>query len=139
MYNTDLLRIKREANIDTLNLDFDTDLLAALEEASRWMDLKLSAYTAVPLTSPVLLIQDIEAKIGAGLFKERRTIPVEGERTRKHIIRETGETWLADYIKATYAPPAGANRAARMIHGKDYRRLRIDAAGQDTDETLEDI
>ncbi len=138
MYNTDLLRIKREANIDSTNPDFDTDLTAALEEASRWMDLRLSAYTTVPLASPVLLIQDIEAKIGAGLFKERRTVPVEGERTRKHIIRETGEAWLQDYITANFAPQAGVHRGGRMVHGKETRRLRIDAAGLGAQQTGED-
>ncbi len=138
MYNTDILRIKREANIESTNTDFDADLTAALEEASRWMDLKLSAYTTVPLTSPVPLILDIEAKIGAGLFKERRTVPVEGERTAKHITRKTGEDWLNDYISATFAPPAGIHRGARMVHGKETRRLRIDAAGLGAQQTGED-
>ena len=138
MYNLNLDKIRREANIDSTNEDFDEDLTAALSEASRWIDLRLQSYTTVPLAAPPEIILDVEAKIGAGLFKERKTVPVEGERTSKHIIRTTGEAWLQDYIAATYAPPAGADRAARLVHGKDSRRLRIDAAGQGTDYSSED-
>lgn len=135
MYNHNLDKVKREANVESDNEDFDEDLTAALHEAARWIDLKLSGYTTVPLANPPELILDIEAKIAAGLFKERKTVPVEGERTSKHIMRKTGEDWLQDYINATYSKP-GASRAARFCHGKDYRRLRIDAAGEGTDYSV---
>jgi len=130
-YNDNLKLIKKSCNIDDDNTDFDIKLRAALSKAYEYINIMLERYTTVPLTGTIpRIILEIEADIGGGYFKEVMTVPVEGERTKRHILRERGEELLNTYIATKYQA-TGENRANFFRHNKTDRRLRIDAGDDD--------
>lgn len=129
-YNIGLALVKSVSNIDDTNSDFDDDLRRSLNQAYSRINIQLEPYTTVPLAAPDNMIIQIEADIGAGLFKEERVIPAEGERTRTHILRERGEQALADYIKTKYLP-SGDRRSNFFKHVKDDRKMQIDGTDED--------
>lgn len=128
-YNADLVLIKQKVVVELLVLSFDTQLTSALREAYNWMNGVLVRYTAVPLTTSSTLAE-IEANIAAGFFKEERALPVEGERVKKHILRERGEQQLQDYIATNYGPET-TKRAAMFRHGKNAEKMRMDMGDDD--------
>jgi hypothetical protein len=113
-YNTDLVLIKQKTKIAVAS--FDTPLESSLREAYNYMNQVLSRYTTVPLTTSTTLAE-IEANIAAGMWMEENTLPVEGERVKKHILRERGEEQLEEYIASNYGPET-TKRAGRFRHGK---------------------
>ena len=126
-YNTNLKMIRKSANIPDDDSDFDMELRLALDKAYGLINILLERYTPVPLTGTIpAIIQEIEADIGAGYFKEVKIEPVEGERVKKHYLRERGEDLLNEYIATKYQA-TGENRGNFFRHHKTPRKLRIDA------------
>jgi hypothetical protein len=126
-YNTDLVLIKQKVNI--ANASFDTQLESCLREAYNWMNQVLVRHTAVPLVTSTTLAE-IEANIAAGMWKEEKTLPVEGERIKKNILRERGEEALKEYIASNYGPET-TRRAGMFRHGKNDQKLRMDMGDDD--------
>lgn len=133
-YNTDKIRIKRVCNIEALNLDFDDDLDQALQNAYHFINNTLARYTTVPLTGtiPDMIIR-IEADIGGGLYKEEKVEPAEGERVKKHILRERGEVALLEFIKTNYEA-SGSRRSSFFRCSQKSTRMRIDAGPLEEDD-----
>lgn len=135
-YNADdLTLIKRAANIPTAVTTHDTDLKANLTASYNWINLQLDRFTTVPLSTIPNIIKEIEADIAAGMFKEEKTEPVEGERMKRNLLRERGENALLEYIKTTYQSK-GENRANFFRHGKSTARREIDARDRELETDL---
>lgn len=131
-YNSDdLTLVKRVTNID--NTDFNTELTACLNQAYNMMNMALDAVTTTPLTGADItnLVKEIEANIAGGLFKEEKTVPVEGERVKKHILRERGEELLREYIATYHKGKTPKKRGSLFRHSKSEVRLNIDAEDED--------
>lgn len=120
-YNTSLVRIKRACNIESAVTDFDDDLGQALQDAYHFINNALAKYTTTPLsgTVPDMIIR-IESDIGGGLFKEVKTNPVEGERLKRHILRERGEAALLEYISTNYEG-SNSGGAEESLYFSGYR------------------
>lgn len=132
-YNDQLKLVKRMVNVDGDVDTFDQDLRTCLVKAYNWINNQLERYTTVPLSAPVgAIILEIEADIAAGMFNEQRTIPVEGERLKRNLLRERGEDALAQYIKTKYQP-SGERRGSFFRHSKDA--AYFDIAAEDDDVT----
>jgi hypothetical protein len=135
-YNADLVRVKQAANIATTNSDFDTELTEARDKAYNFMNnILVVTAPAIPLTGlstgDTNLICQIEADMAAGFFKEQTTQPVEGERTKKHILRERAEQMLQSFIGSHYGA-TGSRRSSFFRNTRTARRLEIDASEPDT-------
>jgi flagellar capping protein FliD len=124
-YNADLTLIKQKCVIPSSSSSFDVQLTSSLREAFDYMNGILKRYTTLPLTTSDTLAE-IEANIAAGMFKEEQTTPVEGERVKKHILRERGEAALAEYIKTNYEA-SGSRRSSFFKCSQKSSRMRIDA------------
>ncbi len=133
-YNTNLKLIKKMVNVDVDEETFDLDLRTCLSKAYNWMNNQLERYTTVPLTGTIpAIVLEIEADLAAGMFKEQRTIPVEGERIKRNLLRERGEDALAEYIKTKYQP-SGERRGTFFRHSKDSAYFDIAAEDHDVTE-----
>lgn len=130
-YNTDLVLVKQKAKV--ANTSFDVQLESSLREAYDYMNSILKRYTTIPLTTSNTLAE-IEANIAAGMFKEEATTPVEGERVKKHILRERGEQQLQEYIASEYGPKT-TKRAAMFRHGKNYEKMQVNQGDADEDDS----
>jgi len=126
-YNADLVLVKQKANVAVAS--HDAQLESCLREAYNYMNSILKRYTTVPLATTNNLAE-IEANIAAGMFKEEKTTPVEGERVKKHILRERGEQALLDYIASEFGPET-TKRAAMFRHGKNKTKPRMDQGDED--------
>jgi len=131
-YNADLVRVKQAANIAVANNDFTTELTEVQDKAYNFMNnILVVTAPAVPLTGlsagDTLLIQQIEADMAAGFFKEQTTVPVEGERTKKHILRERAEQMLQSFIGSHYGA-VGSRRGNFFRNTRIARRQKIDAS-----------
>jgi hypothetical protein len=126
-YNTDLVLIKQKTKI--ANSSFDVPLESSLREAYNYMNQVLSRYATVPLVTSTTLAE-IEANIAAGMWMEENAVPVEGERVKKHILRERGEEALKEYVASNYGPET-TKRAGMFRHGKNDQKLRIDMGDDD--------
>jgi phage gp36-like protein len=124
-YNADLVKVKQVANIESSISTFDTELQAKLDAAYNYINLILDRYTTVPLTTVPDIIKEIEADIAAGYFKEDRTVPVEGERIQKSILRARGEEKLQAYIDTTHTLKGG-NRRNLFRHNKNRVKPAVD-------------
>ena len=130
-YSDDLKMVKQAAFVPEDNDSFDQELGTMLLKAYNWMNNMLVRYTTVPLTSVPEIIKECEADIAAGFFKEQKAVPVEGERTRKHLLRERGEQCLMDYITTTFLSTSPSSRANAFRHIKADRRLNISGTDED--------
>jgi len=133
-YNlNDLTLIKRVTNIDYTETAFNTQLQACLDQAYNTMNMSLDGVTTTPLTGGDItnLIKEIEANIAGGLFKEEKTIPTEGERVKKHILRERGEEMLRDYIATYHKGKTPKKRGSLFRHSKSKVKFNIYAEDED--------
>lgn len=131
-YSEDLKMVKQAANVPEDVDSFDQELGTMLLKAYNWMNNMLIRYTTAPLTGTIPeIIKECEADIAAGYFKEQKTTPVEGERIRKHLLRERGEQCLLDYIETTFTSTSPINRANAFRHNKENRRLNISGTDED--------
>ncbi len=84
----------------------DANMTIALEEASRWIDTKLSYYSTItPATIGTLTLGDIAEYYGAGLFRSYQ-IPttirmIDNAMSAEDLFRRADEN-LADFIKSYY-------------------------------------
>jgi hypothetical protein len=134
-YNADLNRIKQATHTELTNTDFDIKLGEARDKAYNFMNTLLEgAGATVPLTGlnagDTKLIQQIEADMAAGFFKEETTEPIEGERVKKHILRERAEQMLTAFMATKYQG-APKNRANQFRHGKNRTRFKMDQSDED--------
>lgn len=140
-YNADLFRIKQVANIEFSNTDFDVKLGEVRDKAYNYINAVLEgAGATVPLTGlstgNTKLLQQIEADMAAGFFKEDVTQPVEGERVKKHILRERAEQMLEQLVDTLYHS-SPKNRAGLFRHGKNKTKFKMDQSDEDVTEEYE--
>jgi hypothetical protein len=107
-----IAQVKERLLIPTTNTTYNTDIESASAEASRLIDIYLTPYVTVPLTSPTAQIGYIAADFATSIFK-RRMMPSEtkiiGQLSPEGMtVIEASGWWaialkkLEEYIKNTY-------------------------------------
>jgi len=102
-----LKSVKIRLNIDLDNAEFDDELTELRDEAEAYIDIRLSPYATVPLTTVPELLSHACADLAAGLFQRQRQplseiVDVKTSGVTVNVYWTLGNEKLSAYIRETY-------------------------------------